>query len=251
MLDPSIRDRIRLVFHARCEEHWPEYTTQFNIKGDVPAARFLLTSGVPLVWFDTGAQLRCPMSETEKQLSPLGGMPAFLHDYRSRRKDFQSPKKGFFDLGDIAFLIQPDVCTVETVDVPHLGEDLKFERLGDLERCFGYTASGWSRCGSCSLNKWRRGRIPRTRRVPPPPAQPPPRPPSRVSRRPESPPNRIQTGSSSGAGLQACYFGSTGFVAGALSRTTHRNTGRSPEDQIFIAVLNDLDAGEFPGGIGA
>lgn len=132
MLDPSIRDRIRLVFHARCEEHWPKYTTQFNIKGDVAAARFLLASGVPLVWFDTGAQLVCPMDETKRQLSPLGGMPAFLHDYRSRRKDFQSPKKGFFDLGDIAFLMQPDVCTVETVDVPHLGEDLKFERLGDL-----------------------------------------------------------------------------------------------------------------------
>lgn len=132
MLDPSIRDEIRVVFHARSEENWPTHTTQFNVKGDILAAKYLLTSGVPLVWFDTGSALSCPMRVTEQKLLPLGGMAAFLHNYRYRTPYFQESTKGFFDLGDIAWLIQPDVCTVETVPVPHLQDDLQFAQLGDL-----------------------------------------------------------------------------------------------------------------------
>jgi len=132
MIDPSIRDKIRLVFHARSEQDWPTHTTQFNVKGDVLAARYLLMSGVPLVWFDTGAAIVCPMQVTEQKLLPLGGMPAFLHNYRYRNPNFQKDKKGFYDLGDIAWLIKPDVCTVETVNAPQLRDDLKFEQTGEL-----------------------------------------------------------------------------------------------------------------------
>ena len=94
LLDPGIADRIRVVFHARSEQSWPERSEQFNVKGDVLAARSLLASKVPLVWFDTGAQLTAPMAETERLLA-LGGMPAFLHNYRMRQDYFRSEKRVF------------------------------------------------------------------------------------------------------------------------------------------------------------
>lgn len=133
LLDPSIADRIRLVFHARSEQSWPVRSEQYNVKGDVLAARYLLESAVPLIWYDTGAQLTAPMAETERLL-PLGGMPAFLHRYRMRHQYFRDANKGFFDLGDIAWLIDPSTCTQEEVDVPRMDQQLRFTQGHDLGR---------------------------------------------------------------------------------------------------------------------
>ncbi len=134
LLDPSIAPRIRLVFHARSEWSWPHRSEQFNVAGDIPAARRILLSPVPLVWFDTGTQLTCSMSVTESRLRPLGGMGAFLHDYRFRNPSFQSENKGFFDLGDIAWLMDPSVAESEVVEVPHMDFLMRFRFRGDLGR---------------------------------------------------------------------------------------------------------------------
>lgn len=75
LLDPSICGKVRYVFHCRSEETWPEYNQQYNVAGDVRAARVLLQSDVPLVWFDTGQQLTVDMRTTEEKLKPLGGLP--------------------------------------------------------------------------------------------------------------------------------------------------------------------------------
>lgn len=133
MLDPSIANRIRLVFHARSEQSWPALSQQFNVKGDILAARYLLESAVPLVWYDTGSQLTAPMADTERMLA-VGGMPAFLHDYRMRNAYFRGENKGFFDLGDIAWMIDPGTCTQEEVDVPHMDQQLQFTQNHDLGR---------------------------------------------------------------------------------------------------------------------
>lgn len=100
--------------------------------GDIQAARALLESDVPLVWFDTGTQLTCPMETTAAKLLPLGGLPAFLHEFRLRRPYFQHDDKGFFDLGDIAWMMRPDVCRDDVVNVPHMNWKLQFEHRGDL-----------------------------------------------------------------------------------------------------------------------
>lgn len=131
LLEPSIAQRMRLVCHARSEWSWPERSEQFNVSGDIPAARAILVSAVPLVWFDTGQQLTCPMADT-MQLLALGGLPAFLHEFRMRRPGFQSDDKGFFDLGDIAWLMEPDVCTSEVVNVPHMDAMMRFQHRHDL-----------------------------------------------------------------------------------------------------------------------
>lgn len=134
LIDPGIKPNVRFVCHARSEWSWPDRSEQFNIGGDVRAAGVLLESGVPLVWFDTGQQLTCPMEETAARLRPLGGIPAFLHDFRLRHPRFQSPGKGFFDLGDIAWMIEPSVCTNQVVPVPRLDWKMAFSHDGDLGR---------------------------------------------------------------------------------------------------------------------
>jgi inosine-uridine nucleoside N-ribohydrolase len=123
---PEILPRIRVVFHARCSRLWPERTAQFNVIGDIIAAQTLLSSGVPLVWFDTGTKLTIPYTETERRLAPLCDMGRFLHDYRDTRPHFADPTKGFFDLGDIAWLTDPTLCAAETVPAPHLERHLAF-----------------------------------------------------------------------------------------------------------------------------
>ena len=132
LIDPSIKSKVRYIYHARSEWSWPERSEQFNVGGDIHAARVLLESGVPLVWFDTGTQLTCPMQVTEKRLLPKGGLPAFLHEYRYRNPKYQSENKGFFDLGDIAWIMQPEVCRTEIVDVPHMDWKMVFSHDGDL-----------------------------------------------------------------------------------------------------------------------
>jgi inosine-uridine nucleoside N-ribohydrolase len=124
---PDISDRVVVMFHGRSEETWPERTTQFNVFGDIIAAKTLLESRAPLVWFDTGTRICASMSTTERSLAPIGRLGRFLHDYRSRRADFQRPEKGFFDLGDTAWLLRPDICKVETIPVPTLTRWMFFD----------------------------------------------------------------------------------------------------------------------------
>ena len=54
-------------------------------------------------------------------------MGRFLHQYRDKRPHFASPQKGFFDMGDIAWLIDPTLCTMATVPAPQLRRHLEFD----------------------------------------------------------------------------------------------------------------------------
>ncbi len=137
LLDPAIIPNVRYVFHARSPKTWPERSVQFNVKGDVFAAQVLLESAVPLVWFDTGTEITASMEETEQKLAPLGAIGKYLHEYRFNHPGFQSPKKGFFDLGDIAWLIDPTLATSEIVPAPTMDDRMYFDQKnthGDMVR---------------------------------------------------------------------------------------------------------------------
>ena len=128
LLAPDITPNVRVVFHARCSQHWPHRTVQFNVAGDVVAVQTLLKSRVPLVWFDTGTKLTIPYDETASRLAPIGATGQFLHDFRNRKPQFASPEKGFFDMGDIAWLMDPTLCTMETVPAPMLRRHMQFDQ---------------------------------------------------------------------------------------------------------------------------
>ncbi|HUX56920.1 MAG TPA: nucleoside hydrolase [Bacteroidales bacterium] len=126
--DPEIIPRIRVVFHSRSSQTWPERSVQYNVTGDILAARTLLKSKVPLVWFDTGTNLRISFEETEKHLASTGSLGEFIHDFRKKRANWMTDQKGFFDLGDIAFLIKPELCSLEIINAPTMNQNMYFNQ---------------------------------------------------------------------------------------------------------------------------
>ncbi len=135
--EPRILDRVVAFWHFRTR--WPEKCYNFNVFGDVRAARILFHSPLSFVLFDTGTYLRCPMSESEQYVKPYGELGAYLHAYRHERPGFASPLKGFFDLGDIAALLDPDLAGWEVVDGPEVDWDLDYQftgAQGQILRCY-------------------------------------------------------------------------------------------------------------------
>lgn len=124
--DPTIIPKVRYIFHCRSEETWPNRSIQFNVKGDIHSARTLLKQWVPLVWFDTGANLKCSMELGEKYIATSGEMGKFIHEFRNRVPQWMTMDKGFFDMGDIAWMIDPSVCKNEVVYAPTMDEYMFF-----------------------------------------------------------------------------------------------------------------------------
>ncbi len=137
--EPAIADRVRMFWHARTENTWPDRAHNFNIKGDMHAARMMFHSPLPLVLFDTGTHLIAgPLEETEEYVKPYGNLGEYLYNYRLKNSYFLEPDKGYFDLGDIAALIDPDVATWEVIACPSVTYymDYNWDRTnGTLLRC--------------------------------------------------------------------------------------------------------------------
>jgi inosine-uridine nucleoside N-ribohydrolase len=127
LMDPSIVDNVRVVYHTRSEYTWPQRSVQFNVKGDIHAARSILAGRAPLIWFDTGTHITIPYNLTKKYLAPINALGEFLHKYRDRDPYFSSDEKGFFDMGDIVFLIDPSTCKHEVTYAPRMDEYMFFD----------------------------------------------------------------------------------------------------------------------------
>jgi len=135
--EPAILDRVVVFWHFRTR--WPEKCYNFNVFGDVRAARVLFHSPLPFVLFDTGTYLTLPMEESERELRPLGPLGEYLHEYRHASPSFSHPKKGFFDLGDIAALVDPGLAAWEVTACPEVGWDLRYDfqrTKGEILRCY-------------------------------------------------------------------------------------------------------------------
>jgi hypothetical protein len=135
--EPRIAERVVVFWHFRTQ--WPRFCYNFNVFGDVRAARVLFHSSLPFVLFDTGTHLTAPMEETERRVRPHGDLGLYLHDYRLNNPHFQSPAKGFFDLGDIAALLDPAVACWEQTPCPEVDWDLSYRftgKMGSILRCY-------------------------------------------------------------------------------------------------------------------
>ena len=134
---PEIKDRVVYFWHGRTR--WPEKCWNFNVFGDRLAAITLFNVPVPLVLFDTGTFLTCPMEESEKHVMPYGEIGKYLHDYRYTNPWFMQSDKGFFDLGDIAALVDPDIALWQEVSCPEVDPDLSYifkGTKGKILRCY-------------------------------------------------------------------------------------------------------------------
>jgi len=135
--EPRILDRVVAFWHFRTR--WPEKCYNLNVYGDVRAARLIFHSPLSFVLFDTGTYLRCPMEESEERVKPYGELGAYLHEYRHRHPGFADPRKGIFDLGDIAALVDPDLACWEVTECPEVDWDLDYQfkgTKGSILRCY-------------------------------------------------------------------------------------------------------------------
>ncbi len=133
--EPRIADRVVIFWHGRTQ--WPDKAANFNVHGDVRAARRLFQSDLSFVLFDTGSDLFCPMAESAPW-AKTGELGRFLHEFRFKSGWYQSPTKGFYDLGDIAALVDPSLGSWEVVDAPEFGWDLAYQfknTRGRILRC--------------------------------------------------------------------------------------------------------------------
>ena len=137
--EPAIKDRVIMFWHARTENTFPFRAHNYNIKGDIHASRMMFHAPFPLVLFDTGTHLTAgPIEETEKYVKPYGDLGEYLYNYRLRSPYFMDPDKGYFDLGDIAALIDPEIATWEVITCPTVTYymDYNWYRVnGELLRC--------------------------------------------------------------------------------------------------------------------
>lgn len=140
--EPRIAGRVRVFWHFRTE--WPKRCWNFNVIGDVRAARIVFHSDLPFVLFDTGTYLTCPMEESARWRD-YGELGKYLHDFRLQDKWYQSPTKGFYDVGDIAALIDPSLATWEVVDCPEVDWDLAYRFKGNKGKIL--------RCGAIDRDK--------------------------------------------------------------------------------------------------
>ena len=137
LTNPDIANSAVFFWHGRTR--WPDQCWNFNVFGDRHAAITLFEAPIPLILFDTGTHLYCPMEESEKHVKPYGDIGKYLHEYRYRSEYFQRENKGFFDLGDIAALVDPDIALWQVVSCPEVDPDLSYKfkgTKGKILRCY-------------------------------------------------------------------------------------------------------------------
>ena len=123
--EPRIKDHVVAFWHGRTR--WPEKCWNFNAYNDLKAVRILFQSELPLILFDTGTHLTCPMEECRERIRPHGELGRYLHDIRLRGKGFQAATKGFFDLGDVAAVVDPSLVEFEVVPAPSVNWDMLYD----------------------------------------------------------------------------------------------------------------------------
>lgn len=137
---PAIKDRVVMFWHARTENTWPYRAHNYNIKGDMHASRMMFHAPFPLILFDTGTHLTAgTLEESEKFIKPYGALGDYLYNYRLRSDYYKNLQKGYFDLGDIAALIDPDIAQWEEVECPTVTQymDYNFYKTnGRVLRCY-------------------------------------------------------------------------------------------------------------------
>ena len=123
--EPRIAGRLVVFWHGRTQ--WPLRAWNFNAYNDIKAVQMIFEAPVRMVLFDTGTYLRLTMDESIQRFAPIGPLGAYLHEIRNRHPHYASPTKGFFDLGDIAALVDSNTVRWERTAAPRVDHDLRYD----------------------------------------------------------------------------------------------------------------------------
>jgi len=135
--DPSIAANMVVFWHGRTQ--WPLRAWNFNAYNDIRAARFLFELPCRFVLFDTGTYLRISMEETARRFASISPLGEYLQEIRKRKPQYMTLQKGFFDLGDIAALVDPSTVRWERVEAPYVDQGLNYNmsrKFGEIVRIY-------------------------------------------------------------------------------------------------------------------
>ena len=137
---PEIIRDIVVVWTSAYPSHAPHSVRpSLNLVQDVPSARALFDSGVPLVYlpgYQVGAQLKISLPEMERFVAPRGAIGALLHDlycHNPLHSMFALTDTGrrtwvIWDIIVTAWLMRPDWVPTHMTTAPLLTDDLHWRK---------------------------------------------------------------------------------------------------------------------------
>lgn len=133
LIEPKIIEKIVVVWLGGHALHWP-HTNEFNLQGDVPAARLLLDCGVPFVLIPcrgVTTHLRSTVSEIERYVQGQGAIGDYLAEtFKGYVDDHFAWSKEIWDLVAVAYLVNADWVPSNIVSSPMIAQRTAFERPG-------------------------------------------------------------------------------------------------------------------------
>jgi purine nucleosidase len=123
---PDIAEKIVVVWLGGNGSWWIP-AAEYNVYQDLHASRVLLNSGVPLVHvpcYQVTEKLMTTHEEVERLVRGRGRIGTYLADIYLGFDHHAARMKSLWDLGPVAWLIQPDWCPSALVHSPVLQDDL-------------------------------------------------------------------------------------------------------------------------------
>jgi len=143
LMEPKIIERIVIVWLGGHALYWP-HTREFNLAQDVPAARIVFDSGVPLVQIPcmgVTTHLHTTIPELEAHVSGRGAIGDYLVDIvKGYHEDHFGWSKVIWDIATIAYLIDSSWTPTDLVHSPILTDQVMWsvDRSRHLIRAANY-----------------------------------------------------------------------------------------------------------------
>lgn len=133
LLDPTITERVTVVWTSAYPTFWPHPNASFNLVQDLPATQVLLRSGAAHVYlpgYYVGEALRTSLPELEARVKGRGELGDHLYDISATSLHLGAGpgrSKVMWDLVNVAWCLQPDWLTTHVVPTPELDADLRWQ----------------------------------------------------------------------------------------------------------------------------
>jgi purine nucleosidase len=137
LMEPEIIKRIVVVWLGGNPHYWP-HTREFNLEQDLPAARVIFDSGVPLVHIPCQGvvtHLHTTIAELERHVLGKSEIGDYLTNIvKSYHTDHYAWSKVIWDISTIAYLINPDWTPSNLIHSPILTDQVTWSQ--DNQRHF-------------------------------------------------------------------------------------------------------------------
>ncbi len=121
LIEPKLIEKIVLVWLGGTALHWP-HAVEFNLAGDVLAARLVFDCGVPLILIPCAGvttHLRTTVSEIERYVEGQGAIGDYLaQTFKGYKDDHFAWSKEIWDVVAIAYLLNADWIPSHIVSSP-------------------------------------------------------------------------------------------------------------------------------------